>query len=33
MFDIKTVVDLENMKPLGNDEGKNSPIFWQMIDN
>lgn len=27
MFDIKTVVDLENMKPLGNDEGKNSTIF------
>ena len=27
MFDIQTVVDLENMKPLGNDEGKNSAVY------
>lgn len=27
MFDIQTVIDLENMKPLGNDEGKNSSVF------
>ena len=27
MFDIQTVVDLENMKPLGNSEGKNSEVY------
>lgn len=27
MFDIRTEVDLENMRPFGNTEGKNSSVF------
>jgi len=27
MFDIRTEVDLENMQPFGNTEGKNSSVF------
>ena len=27
MYDIRTEVDLENMQPFGNTEGKNSSVF------
>lgn len=28
MFDVRTEIDLENMSPFDNNEGKNSTVFF-----